>query len=140
MGVKVKAPRKDTGVTKEKNQKCGCCPKSFVTLARHYSYTPVYGPGGIAAGPINKPSKCAAWAIKNNIDVKALSIAKSPSKKAGTYKRLGVLRALSTLTGSGVMTVKQAEIFNKKIEEMFPEVEEEEVEEEEEDEEAEEKA
>jgi hypothetical protein len=92
----------------------------FVTLARHYAYKPVYAKGGDK--PINEPSKCAAWAIKNNIDVAAQSIAKTSPKKAGNYKRLGVQRALSTLLGAGVMTEKHAEMFSKKIEELYPQL------------------
>ena len=101
----------------------------FVTLARHYGYTPHYGEGGKAAGPVNKPSRCAAWAMKNNIDPSALSIAKSPPGKS---TRTGQLKAIQTLINGGVMNEKHAKIFLEIVEKNYPVVAEEDEEDEEE--------
>lgn len=129
MGVKVKKTRKDVGKKLAKDKKCGCCGEMFVTLARHYGFTPHYGEGGKAAGPINKPSRCAAWAMKNNIDPSAQSIAKSP---AGKSTRTGQLKAIQTLINGGTMTEKHAKVFLDIVEKNYPEVAEEEDEEDEE--------
>jgi hypothetical protein len=137
MGVKVKKERADKDSVKEKNKKCGCCGDMFVTLARHYGYTPHYGEGGKAAGPVNKPSRCAAWAIKNKIDPAAQSIAKSP---VGKSSRVGQLKAVQTLINGGSMTVKQSESIIKMIDKNYPEVVEAEEAEEEEEVDEEEKA
>jgi hypothetical protein len=70
--------RSDKGVKKEPTEICGCCGEKFVGLKRHYRYTPNYGPdGGV---PINKPSKCAKWAMEQGIKWEELG-KQSPPKK-----------------------------------------------------------
>jgi hypothetical protein len=60
-------------MVKEKTEKCGCCGGLFVTLARHYRFVPGYGSGGVSAGPVNKPSRCASWAISQGLNASDFS-------------------------------------------------------------------
>ena len=119
--AKVRAPRRDVGTTKTPTEKCGCCGKLFVTLARHYRYVPTYGPGGESAGATNKPSKCASWAISQGIDAKSLSKEKSgPATPAG---RKGILRSLKCLLNAEILTEQMVKSLMKKVDEKHPETE-----------------
>ena len=71
--------RSDKGVKKEATETCGCCGEKFVGLKRHYRYVPNYGPEG-GKVPINKPSKCAKWAMEQGIKWEELG-KQSPPKK-----------------------------------------------------------
>ena len=126
--AKPRAQRKDAGVEKTPTEKCGCCGKMFVTLARHYRYVPTYGPGGESAGATNKPTKCASWAISQGIDAKSVSKEKvGPKSPAG---RKAILRALKTLLNAGIITEVAHPKFLEKVDAKFPKTEEEEDEEE----------
>ena len=129
--AKVRAPRCDKGKEKIPTEKCGnpSCGKMFVTLARHYRYVPTYGPGGESAGPVNKPSKCALWAISQKIDPKSLSKEKSgPASPAG---RKAILRSVKCLLNNGILTDKMVKTLMETVNTKFPEAEEAEDEEEE---------
>jgi hypothetical protein len=122
--AKVRAKRTDAGKEKEKTEKCGCCGKMFVTLARHYRYKKVTDEDGVS----NKPSKCAAWAISQGIDAKSLSKEKSgPASPAG---RKAILRSLKCLENATILTAIQVKNLMKTVDAKFPEAEEAEDEEE----------
>jgi hypothetical protein len=97
----------------------------FVTLARHYRYKKVTDEDGV----VNKPSKCASWAISQGIDAKSLSKEKiGPASPAG---RKAVVRSLKCLENAGILTAIQIKNLMKSVDAKFPEAEDAEAEEDE---------
>ena len=118
--AKVRAPRSDIGKTKTPTEKCGCCGKLFVTLARHYRV----GSTIVDGVAVLKASKCASWAISQGIDAKSLSKEKSgPATPAG---RKGILRSLKCLLNAEILTEAMVKNLMKKVDEKHPETEEDE--------------
>jgi hypothetical protein len=103
--------RKDAGIEKVKDKKCGCCGEMFVTLARHYRYVEMVNP---KTGESNKPTKCAKWAMDNEIEASALSIAENTDRKK-------ILKALAVLKEMGVLSPRSEASIMLETDENFPE-------------------